>query len=135
MPQFNWEPRYSVKVQRFDDDHQELFRILNTLHDAMMARRGQEVMQKVLDELLRYTEGHFAREEDAMRAAGYPKLQAQIEQHRRFTQKIQDVAAKYKAGTLGLTIEVLDFLTDWLKQHIIGMDQQYGDFLNARGVA
>jgi len=79
MPQFNWEPRYSVKVKRFDDDHQELFRILNTLHDAMMARRGQEVLQKVLDELLRYTEGHFAREEEVMRQNAYPKLQTQIE--------------------------------------------------------
>src|SRR5215471_16393869 len=50
----------SVKVKRFDDDHQELFRIINTLHDGMMARRGQEVLQKVLDDLLNYTEGHFS---------------------------------------------------------------------------
>jgi hemerythrin-like metal-binding protein len=135
MPQFNWESRYSVKVKRFDDDHQELFRILNTLHDGMMARRGQEVLQKVLDELLKYTEGHFSREEDVMRKAGYPKLQMQIEQHRRFTDKIKDVSAKYKTGSLGITIEVLDFLTDWLKKHIIGVDQQYSDFLNARGIA
>jgi hemerythrin len=34
-----------------------------------------------------------------------------------------------------MTIEVLDFLTDWLKRHIIGVDKQYSDFLNARGVA
>jgi hemerythrin len=135
MPQFNWESRYSVKVKRFDDDHQELFRILNTLHDAMMARRGQQVLQRVLDELLLYTEGHFSREEEVMRSAGYPKLQAQIEQHRRFTDKIKEVSAKYKDGTVGLTIEVLDFLTDWLKKHIIGVDQQYSEFLNARGIS
>ena len=135
MPQFNWESRYSVKVKRFDDDHQELFHIINTLHDAMMTRRGQEVLQKVLNELLLYTEGHFSREEEVMRRAGYPKLQGQIEQHRRFTEKIKEVSAKYKEGTVGLTIDVLDFLTDWLKKHIIDMDQQYSDFLNARGIS
>ena len=53
MPQFNWDSTYSVKVKRFDDDHQQLFRILNQLHDGMMARRGQEVLQNVLNELLR----------------------------------------------------------------------------------
>ncbi len=134
MPQFNWDSRYSVRVKRFDEDHQELFRILNTLHDAMMARRGQQVLQQVLDELLRYTDGHFSREEEVMRKAAYPQLQAQIDQHRRFTEKIKEVSAKYKEGSVGLTIDILDFLTDWLKKHILGVDQQYSDFLNARGV-
>lgn len=135
MPQFKWDSTYSVKVKRFDDDHQELFRIINSLHDGMMARRGQEVLQNVLKELLHYTEKHFAGEEAVMRSAGYPQLQAQIDQHRRFTEKIEELSAKYKAGSLGLTIDALDFLTDWLKKHIVGMDKQYSDFLNAKGIA
>jgi hemerythrin len=135
MPQFKWDSTYSVKVKRFDDDHQELFRITNSLYDGMMARRGQEVLQSVLSELLRYTEKHFAGEEAAMRSAGYPQLQAQIEQHRRFTDKIKELSAQYRAGGVCLSVETLDFLTDWLKKHIIGMDKQYGSFLNAKGVS
>lgn len=135
MPHFNWDSTYSVKVKRFDDDHQELFRIVNSLHDGMMARRGQEVLQNLLNELLRYTEKHFAVEEAVMRSAGYPKLAAQIEQHRRFTGTIKELSAQYKEGSLGITLDALDFLTDWLKRHIIAMDQQYGDFLNAKGFA
>ncbi len=135
MPQFNWDSSYSVKVKRFDDDHQQLFKIINELYDGMMARRGQEVLQKVLNELLQYTERHFAGEEVVMKNAGYPQLQAQIEQHRRFTDKIKEVSAKYKAGGIGMTVEVLDFLTDWLKKHIVGMDKQYSEFLNAKGIA
>jgi hemerythrin len=124
-----------VKVKRFDDDHRQLFRILNQLHDGMLAGRGQNVLQTVLDDLLRYTEKHFAAEETIMKTAGYAQLLAHIDQHRKFTDKIKDVSAKYKAGGIGMTIEVLDFLTDWLKRHIIGVDKQYSDFLNARGVA
>ena len=70
-----------------------------------------------------------------MKTAGYPQLQAQIDQHRKFTDKINEVSAKYKAGGIGMTVEVFDFLTDWLKKHIVGMDKQYSDFLNAKGVA
>jgi hemerythrin-like metal-binding protein len=135
MPLFKWDSTYSVKVKRFDDDHQQLFNILNELHDGMMARRGQEVLQNVLNELLQYTEKHFASEEAVMKAAGYPQLQAQIDQHRKFTDKIKEASAKYKAGGLGMTMEMLDLLTDWLKKHIRGVDKQYSDFLNARGVA
>jgi hemerythrin len=134
MSQFTWDSTYSVKVRRFDDDHQELFRIINSLYDAMMARRGQEVLQGVLKELLRYTEKHFSGEESVMRSAGYPQLPAQIEQHRRFTDKIKELSAQYKAGGVCLSVEALDFLTDWLKRHIIGMDKQYSEFLNAKGI-
>jgi hemerythrin len=135
MAQFNWDSTYSVKVKRFDDDHRQLFRLLNQLHEGMLAGRGQQVLQTVLDDLLRYTEKHFTAEETIMKTAGYAQLPAHIDQHRRFTGKIKDVSAKYKAGSIGMTIEVLDFLTGWLKQHIIGVDQRYSDFLNAKGVA
>ena len=135
MPQFNWDQSYSVKVKRFDDDHQQLFRILNQLHDGMKAGRGKDVLQGVLEQLLQYTERHFAGEEQVMKSAGYPQLQAQIEQHRRFTDKIKEVSAKHKSGSVGLTVDVFDFLTSWLKQHIVGVDKQYSDFLNAKGIA
>jgi hemerythrin-like metal-binding protein len=99
MPQFNWDSTYSVKVKRFDDDHRQLFRILNQLHDGMLAGRGQNVLQTVLDDLLRYTEKHFAAEETIMKTAGYAQLLAHIDQHRKFTDKIKDVSAKYRAAS------------------------------------
>jgi hemerythrin len=135
MPQFNWDNSYSVKVKRFDGDHQQLFRILNELYAAMAAGQGQTVIQRVLLQLLQYTEKHFSAEEAVMKSAGYPQLQAQIDQHRKFTTKIKEISDKCKAGSIGLTVEVFDFLTDWLKQHIVGMDKQYSEFLNAKGIA
>jgi hemerythrin len=98
MPLFKWDSTYSVKVKRFDADHQQLFKILNELHDGMIAGRGQEVLQTVLNELLQYTEKHFASEEAVMKAAGYPQLQAHIDEHRNFTDKVKVASAKYKEG-------------------------------------
>ena len=135
MPLFTWNPSYSVKVKRFDDDHQQLFSIINELHDGMKAGKGKDILQEVLSKLLRYTERHFTAEEEVMQKLSYPHLAAQIEQHRRFTTKIKETAEQYKAGTVGLSVEVLDFLTKWLAQHIVGVDKQYSDFMNARGVA
>lgn len=135
MPLFTWNPTYSVKVKRFDEEHQQLFSIINELHAGMSSGHGKEVLHDVLIKLLRYTERHFTAEEAVMKELGYPALSAQIEQHRKFTNKIKEVAEQYKAGTIGLSIDVLDFLTKWLSQHIVGVDKQYSDFMNAKGVA
>ncbi len=135
MPLFQWDQSYSVKVKRFDDDHQQLFAIINELHEGMLAKRGQEVLQRLLARLLAYTEKHFTGEEAVMRSAGYPQLQAQIEQHRTFTSKIKEVAAQCNAGTIGMSAEMLNFLSEWLKKHIVGMDKQYSDYLNGKGIA
>ena len=37
MPLFIWNSSYSVKVKRFDADHQQLFNIINELHDFGIA--------------------------------------------------------------------------------------------------
>jgi hemerythrin-like metal-binding protein len=70
-----------------------------------------------------------------MKQLGYIQLPAHIEQHRKFTGKIKEVADQYKAGAAGLSVDVLDFLTKWLSQHIVAVDKQYSEFMNAKGVA
>jgi hemerythrin len=134
MPICTWDASYSVKVKRFDEDHKQLFRIVNELYDGMIAKHGQEVLAHVLTELVDYTKSHFAGEEAAMKAAGYPQLQAHVEQHHAFVQQINEVEKGYKAGDIGLSIQVFNFLVDWLKKHIVASDKLYSDFLNAKGV-
>ena len=135
MPLCTWTPSYSVKVKRFDEDHQQLFSVVNELHAGMKAGQGNAVLQDVLLKLLRYTERHFTAEEAVMKELGYPQLAAHVEQHRKFVAKVTTVVDQYKAGTVGLSVDVLDFLVKWLSQHIMAVDKQYGDFLNAKGVA
>ena len=135
MPLFTWNSSYSVKVKRFDADHQQLFSIINELHEGMKAGRGKDAMNGVLSKLLGYTERHFTAEEAVMKQLGYIQLPAHIEQHRKFTGKIKEVADQYKAGAAGLSVDVLDFLTKWLSQHIMATDKQYSEFMNAKGVA
>lgn len=130
-----WNASYSVKVKRFDEDHQQLFSIVNELHEAMTNGRGNAVMQDVLAKLLRYTERHFTAEEAVMKELKYPELAAHAEQHRQFTAKVRHVAEQYKAGTIGLSLEVLGFLSQWLSQHIAGVDKRYGPFMNQKGAA
>jgi hemerythrin-like metal-binding protein len=134
MPFCTWNTSYSVKVKRFDEDHQQLFGIINELHDAMSNGRGNDVMQNVLIKLLRYTERHFTAEEAVMKELSYPELSAHAAQHRQFTAKVRQVTEQYRAGTIGLSLEVLDVVTKWLSRHIMGVDKRYVSFMNQKGV-
>ena len=37
-------------------------------------------------------------------------------------------------GRLGLSIKMMDFLSDWLKNHIVGVDQKYSSFFVEKGL-
>ena len=126
MAFFTWNNSYSVGVQQFDGEHQKLFSIMNELYDGMKAGKGKDVLDGVLQKLIGYTEQHFSSEEAIMGRAGYAGLQS--------TTKMKDFQTQYRAGAVALSIQLLDYLRDWLKSHIAGADKSYTSYLNAKGV-
>jgi hemerythrin-like metal-binding protein len=134
MAFFDWNNSYSVGVRQFDTEHQKLFSIMSELYDGMKAGKGKDVLDGVLQKLIGYTEQHFSSEETVMGRAGYPGLQSQIDQHRQFTVKMKDFQAQYRSGAVALSVQLLDYLRDWLTTHIAGADKSYTAFLNAKGV-
>jgi hemerythrin-like metal-binding protein len=134
MPFAIWDDSYSVKVRRLDDEHQQLFSIINQLHEGMKAGRGKDVLQSVLDQLLRYTEQHFADEEALMQLGGYPWLNAHITLHQGFINKIKGFSKDFRSGAVSISVEMLEFLRNWLAEHIIGSDHQYCELLNSAGI-
>ncbi len=134
MSHLNWSPRYSVKVKRFDDDHQQLFTIINQMHEQMRMRPDDAQLHEALLELLRSSERHFAGEEAEMKRRGYPQLQAHHQQHCGFRGVLRDFCEQHRAHKAAVSAEMLEFLSWWLATHITGTDQQYSAFLNARGV-
>jgi len=134
MALFNWDMKYSVGVKMFDDQHKKLFDIINNLFDAMKEGKSKEILGSILDRLLDYTLTHFKDEENVMAKHNYPALDQQKQQHKIFTDKIASLSADHKAGKMVLSIEISNFLKDWLINHIQGIDRQYSEFFNNIGV-
>jgi len=125
-----WDDSYSVKVRAIDEEHKQLFKMINDLHDAMKSGQGSMVVAKVLDRLIQYTRIHFANEEDAMAQADYPEFVPHVAAHRALTQQVEELSVKVKGGSAGVSVEVMDFLQRWLTDHILHMDHKYTPFLN-----
>jgi hemerythrin len=134
MSTFAWNESYSVHVHQFDAQHQKLFEIINSLADAMRVGKGEDVIRDVVGQLAVYTRTHFLQEEVLMRQTGYPDLAAHQDQHNKLMSDVEKYKADLDGGRKPNTVVVLNFLRDWLVQHIQKSDKAYSDHFNAHGV-
>lgn len=135
MALIGWKPEYSVDITSIDQQHKKLVDFINELHDAMRDGKGADALGKVLRGLVDYTKTHFAAEEKLMKEHGYGDFAAHLDQHKDLLKKVEEIADKFeKTKGSGLTIEVMNFLRDWLTKHILGTDKKYVPHLKAKGV-
>ena len=134
MAFIKWDDSYSVKVTEIDMQHQKLVAMINELHDAMKDGRGKEVIGKLIIDLIGYTATHFKTEEKYFDQFGYPETDSHKKEHAAFVQKISEFKDGFEKGQLSLTIDVMNFLMDWLLKHIKGADMQYSRFFNSKGL-
>ena len=123
---FPWRDDYSVGIPEIDNQHKVLLRLINDLHAAMIQGNGNAVMAPILDELVGYAGKHFAHEERMLTTRRYSGFIAHQTEHRRLTQEVKELHDKFRTGNLRITLEVMQFLKDWLKNHILGWDRRYG---------
>jgi hemerythrin-like metal-binding protein len=134
MAFIKWNDALSVKVGEIDGQHQKLIALINQLHDAMTQGKGKDVVSSIVKGLVGYAGSHFAVEERYFDKFNYPDAANHKQEHAAFVQKISDFQDKFNKGGLTLTLEVMNFLKDWLVKHIQGTDQKYSAFFNEKGL-
>lgn len=133
MPLIRWDNRLSVGIKVFDEQHKRLVSMINELHEAMKTGRGKHVLNDILRKMEEYAKTHFTSEEVIMKKYGFPGYWEHKREHEAFIAKVREFRTKYEKGELTLTFEVMNFLKNWLINHIMGTDKKYGPFLRERG--
>lgn len=124
MSLFNWKPEYSVNEATLDDQHQQLFSLLNSIYENIMNSREVDSVLPKIDRLSEVTNSHFLTEERCMRETGVPDIDIHIAQHREFTQKIKTLRLSYHDNDLEVTRELMVVLGEWLLGHVIKDDRK-----------
>jgi hemerythrin len=124
----------SVGVRQLDDDHKKLISMINELHAGMLAGHSNEVVGGILKRLVAYTVQHFGHEEAFFAQTSFPGAAAHKLEHEKLKQTVMVEVQRFQCGTVGLGIETLNFLRDWLRHHIQESDKAYGPYLNQHGV-
>lgn len=130
MPAIAWTPTMSVGVEVLDNDHKILISLINQLDEAMTADDAYEVIRIVIGGLVDYTEYHFKREEEMMRARGYPGVENHCAEHRDIERKIETLRSSYDENIIGgFDQRLMDFMRAWLTGHILARDMAYVPFM------
>ena len=129
-----WKDEYSVGIESIDTQHKKLLDLINSLQTAVNYKTGQKFEQDALDELVDYTKTHFKYEEGLMEQNGYPDFKAHRAEHELMITRVEEVLNHYQRDRDSAMQNAIDFLRNWLINHINGTDQQYSRFLIKKGV-
>lgn len=129
----NWTKENSVLIEKMDNQHKVLFEITNKMGNMVLSSSDdKESLIGILKELLDYTKKHFTEEEQFLESKSYDKehLKFQKEQHKIFIGKISDFKQNLEVNNKKPSIEMIEFLGDWLLNHIDIEDKKYGKVLS-----
>jgi len=128
-----WNDRLLTGIEAVDTDHRKLVEILNRLYGGMQSGLGREVLDDLFDELLDYTQYHFAREERLFERYDYPLALEHAFAHAKMAKWCTEARADFKRGELpGPSLQVLSYLKDWLFDHIMETDKRFAEYVAAR---
>lgn len=125
MEYVRWKEELSVSNTQIDNQHKELFRLINEFYNGVVKQSGKEAMSKVIFDLEDYVQMHFSSEEEKMQKAGYPLFKEHKAEHEKFIATVADFRKRYSEGRLLLSLEVTAFIKNWITDHISKTDQQY----------
>lgn len=125
MAFIDWESRYSVGHNEIDQQHRQLIDMINKLHTAMKSGQGSREAGAIVEEMVNYSKFHFETEENLMKVYGFIGLLTHKAEHAAFIKQAGDFQSQFASGKVTLSIDILNFLKEWLTRHILGTDSKY----------
>lgn len=124
-----WKDDYSVGVEILDRQHKQIFDTINTYYNSMLDLCPREMVLKTLKSLQEYTHIHFQEEERLMKLYRYPGFSEQQAAHAHLMRETEDLIGQYYLSTVDLSHDLLRFLKQWWRNHIVAMDRKYTPYL------
>ena len=129
-----WTDAMTIGVATIDKQHHFLVDTLQHANEALLKDHNNVLLSQVARDLLSYAIMHFETEEELMQRYGYEaacpeEAHTHIEQHRAFSRRVVAINDQLREGREVSRVEVLEFLNNWLRDHVLGIDQLLGAFL------
>ncbi len=136
-----WTPDLSVGIEAIDDDHKTFFVVVDLMQSAIREnpQNLEAILRSSITILQEYVNGHFLREERAMEAAGYAKLEEHRALHEEFKAKAQQIIETFNKITdhdeqNKVAQKLAEVVHSWICDHIAKVDMAYTDSLKAEHV-
>jgi hemerythrin len=134
MNNVQWSAEYSVGIAKIDEQHQDLFGMINELQFLLMRDWNRDMVKDSFERFLKKITEHFNDEECYMELFNYPSKTTHQHYHQELLLKANDVLSRLNAQSMSLTADIADYLEIWLTHHVEGPDRAMGLFLIQSGL-
>lgn len=126
-----WTKNLKIGIDAIDSDHQVLVSLINRISRSTIEN---DDVDKVLNELVYYTQYHFWREEKAMEICEYPDLEKHRALHRELSEQVGELSNKWQVERSSENLlHLQNFLRKWLINHILKVDTHIAQYTRGRG--
>lgn len=129
MEKIIWEDSFSVGNSDMDMQHMKLIEMINELiehRDDM--ENNSEVVSDILTKMTDYIKYHFSSEESYMKSIDFPEIVSHELEHLDFIEKTTNFCLGTLTFDKSVYDEVLNFLKEWLLNHILKSDMKYKEY-------
>ncbi len=130
MSMLEWSDSLSVGIDEIDNQHMALVDMVNKVHDMLIAgETSQNHVLELVEDMRKYSVEHFGTEEKYMEVYEYPDAPAHRLEHAEFIEKITEVEKGCIDQTCTMSMDILNYLSAWLVNHINNTDKKMGKYL------
>lgn len=126
-----WESKFELGIPEIDEQHKKLVDLCNRLYVGLiecksnLTKNWQALLSDTIREMADYTKTHLAYEEKILATMNYDKLSEQKIRHKEFTDKVTETLQHFNDANMQTTVEMSQFLREWILSHIACEDKLY----------
>ena len=133
MLMIEWSDELSIGIDSVDEQHQKMVNMINALKNAATETKDSTVTAQIFDGLTIYIEKHFAYEEALFEKYGFTDHVRHIQEHAVLSTKVEALRKEFEANEGMVTDALMNFLNEWLHEHILVSDLHYAKELIPKG--
>ena len=122
MSHVQWSEERAIHLPEVDAEHRGLYLAAKDLRKALAGSASAQSVDQKMRALIAEAEDHFTHEERLMRDAGYEMYDWHKQQHDHMRRRARSFARRLHKGDRAAGLELVDFLTHWLEDHMAVAD-------------
>ena len=125
-----WENKYDIGIPLIDDQHKELVKLINHLHQACISGDALgSAFKDAMSRMVEYVHFHFGAEQQLLSKVKFPEYSDHKKQHDTLIKNILDAAKDYSEGKRFVPHNFVRTLKDWVLGHIAVSDKHYASYI------
>ena len=125
MTLLKWNPEYELGLETVDQQHKQLFVIINELIIATEYTRPNIELLPIVERLESYATSHFSAEEEIFTQIGFTGRSEHEAEHAQFIDAVKYIRKQCRIIDAPMAPKMKDFLLIWLTHHILTKDKEY----------